>query len=283
MVVVAGALLAGCAAKAPTGEQPGAKRLTDPVELIGQGLVLENGSHGPQLCLGAIATSLPPQCGGPDIANWNWATVSGETSVSGTTEGSYVLIGHFDRVANVFTLTRPAVPSAQYQGPPVGLEPETVDLGTPCVAPAGGWGVVDPAKATEASLERTSARAARMAGYADLWLDQSRSTSPGTNDPTRLILNVAFTRDLKARERELRKTWGGALCVTKAPRTQDEIRRIQDQVTKAAGPAALSSASGRGVVELEVIYDDGTLQDDFDHDYGKGVVRVSSALSPRTG
>src|SRR5215218_9391648 len=106
VVVVAGALLAGCAAQAPTGEQPGAKRPTDPVELIGQGLVLENGSHGPQLCLGAIATSLPPQCGGPDIANWDWAKVSGESSVAGTTEGSYIVIGHFDRVANVFTLTR---------------------------------------------------------------------------------------------------------------------------------------------------------------------------------
>jgi hypothetical protein len=245
VVVAAGALLAGCAGQAPTGGRPGsAQGAPDPVELIGQGLVLQDRSHGPQLCLGAIAASLPPQCGGPDIANWDWSKVSGETSMSGTTDGSYVVIGHFDRAANVFTLTRAAIPSAQYQGPPVSLEPEPVDLGTPCVEPAGGWGVVDPAKVTDASLERTSARAAQMAGYADLWLDQSDSTSTGANDPTRLILNVAFTRDLKARERDLRKTWGGALCVSKAPRTEEEIGRIQDQVTKAAGPAALSSGAG---------------------------------------
>jgi hypothetical protein len=199
------------------------------------------------------------------------------------TYGSYVVIGHFDRAANVFTLTRPVIPSAEYQGPPVPSEPEPVDLDTPCAEPAGGWGVVDPAKATDASLERTSARAARMAGYADLWLDQSGSTSTGANDPTRLILNVAFTGDLQGRQRELRETWGGALCVSKASRTEEEIRRIQDQVEKAAGLAGLSSAGGRGVVELQVIYDDGTLQDEFDHKYGQGVVRVSSALRVHTG
>jgi hypothetical protein len=281
VMMAAGALLAGCATQASTGAQPGsAKRSPVPVELIGQGLVLQDGSHGPQLCLGAIAFSLPPQCGGPDIANWDWNKVSGETSQRATTEGSYVVIGHFDRAANVFRLTRPAIPSAQYQGPPVPLEPEPVDLGTRCKEPAAGWGVVDTAKATDASLDRTSARAAQMAGYADLWLDQSRSANPEANDPRRLILNVAFTRDLKARERELRKTWDGALCVSKASRTEDGIERIQGQVEKAAGPAALSIAGRRGVVELRVIYDDGTLQDDFDRDYGKGVVRVSSALSP---
>src|SRR4051812_3796459 len=80
VMVATGALLAACATQAPTAGPPGSARLlTDPVELVGQGLVLQNASHGPQLCLGPVAFSLPPQCGGPDIANWDWGKVSGET------------------------------------------------------------------------------------------------------------------------------------------------------------------------------------------------------------
>ena len=39
-------------------------------ELIGYGLVLESTEHGPQLSLGAIAASYPPQGGGPANATW---------------------------------------------------------------------------------------------------------------------------------------------------------------------------------------------------------------------
>ena len=75
---------------------------SDAVELIGHGLVLSNRSHGSQLCLGAVAASSPPQGGGPDLPNWDWDKVEGQTSKSGTTFGAYVVIGQFDTTAHTF-------------------------------------------------------------------------------------------------------------------------------------------------------------------------------------
>jgi hypothetical protein len=160
--------------------------------------------------------------------------------------------------------------------PPTRPAHEYVPPGTPCDEPAGGWRVHDPRRTTYESLDATAVRARRLAGYPGLWLDQPR----GNTDPTRLVLNFAFTHDLAARERDLRETWGGALCVSEAPRTERELLRIQDAAAAAAGRGFLSASSGHGVVRLEVIHDDGSLQARFDEEYGDGVVDVSSALTP---
>ena len=98
------------------------------------------------------------------------------------------------------------------------------------------------------------------------------------NDPTKLVVNVRVVGDPAAAEAELRKVWGGALCVTEARRTEAELRRIQREVAKA--PGMMTASSGRDVVDLEVAYDDGSLQQRFDEAYGEGVVRVSSAIFP---
>jgi hypothetical protein len=265
-----------------TGQSSGGTRSVSPVELVGQGLVLENRSHGPQMCLGGIAASSLPQCAGPDIPNWDWAKVGGETARSGTTEGSYVVVGHFDVAADTFTLTRPAIPSSAYDGPPVGFQPERAALGTPCSEPTDGWRVLEPGKTTDDSVDLTVARAREMDGYAGLWLDETRSANVGRNDPTQFILNVAFTRDLQARERDLRKSWGGALCVSRLLHSEKALERIRDEVFAATRSQALVAGGGHDYVPLEVIYDDGTLQDQLDRRYGAGVVTVSSALSPYT-
>jgi len=59
-------------------------------------MVLESPDHGPQLCLGGVDESLPPQCGGPDIVGWDWESVSDEESRSGTTWGEYTVVGTYD-------------------------------------------------------------------------------------------------------------------------------------------------------------------------------------------
>jgi hypothetical protein len=293
-LVAAGVLLAGCGAQPSEtagnqgpppqrGQADTAARSASPVELVGQGLVLQNSSHGPQLCVGAITASSVPQCDGPDIPNWDWGKVGGETSRSGTTEGDYVVIGNFDVAGDTFTLTRPAIPSSEYDGPPVGSQPEQAALGTPCNEPAGGWRVLDPVKTTDDSVEVSVARAREMAGFAGVWIDRSPSTKSALNDPSLFILNVAFTRDLEARERDVRKTWGGALCVSQSVRTEKQLERIRDDVFEAARPQVLTAGGGHDYIPLGVIYDDGTLQRQFDKQYGEGVVKVSSALSPYTG
>jgi hypothetical protein len=252
------------------------------VELIGSGLVLESRQHGPQLCLGPIAASYPPMGGGPAITNWDWSQVSGQESYAGTTWGVYTLIGTY--VDRAFTMTRPPVE---------GYEPEDeadADLDpftTPCPPPPGGWRVIDSARTTEETLERTIAVAEALPGYASLWLDQSINPAAGVdeddvrwamNDPKKLILNVAVTDDVAGAEALLRTTWGGPLCVSATGHTKEELRRVRDALEDEV--EMLSSGTRQDRVHLEVVYDDGTLQRALDERYPGGVVVINSALRP---
>ncbi|MDT0344625.1 hypothetical protein [Streptomyces litchfieldiae] len=82
--------------------------------------VLESGDHGPQLCH-SVMESLPPQCGGPDITNWDWSAVEAETA-NGTTWGMYALTGTWD--GERFTLTEPAAAPDPGAGGPEVVEPD---------------------------------------------------------------------------------------------------------------------------------------------------------------
>jgi hypothetical protein len=246
--------------------------------------VLEGDGHGPQLCLGGVATSLPPQCGGPDIVGWDWAAVEGEESANGTTWGDFHVVGTY--ADGVFTLTEtPGEPQPPDDG-------DDTDFTSPCPEPAGGWAVVDPALATQAALDDANTFAATLPGYAGSWVDQSINPAsadgvdPGDeellNDPALLVLNVRFTGELDQREAELREHWGGALCVSAAEHTDAELQQIQTEIGDT--PGFLSS--GRGIenrVDLTVIVDDGSLQAELDDRYGEGAVLVTSALQPVDG
>jgi hypothetical protein len=249
-------------------------------ELVAHATVLEAPGTGPELCLGGVAASLPPQCSGPTVIGWDWAAVDAETA-AGTTWGNYVVVGTYD--GSAFTLTRPAVAVEEYDGPAL-AGPEEDPLTSPCPPPDGGWRVLDADTTTQESLDRTVRRAQRLPGYAEVWLDQSINHADpnrdpeAMNDPTKLVLNVRVTEDLAGAERRLRETWGGALCVSKARRTATELRAIQQELNGREG--MLFSFTGHDVVELGVVHDDGSLQRELDERYGAGVVRVQSALRP---
>ena len=290
-VLVALALLvAGCgttpppAADGPSGS-PSTSETPAPVVVRGIGLVLDDGD-GPVLCLGPVLESLPPQCGGPQLVGWDWADVEASRRAGVRWTGAYVVTGTFDGTR--LTLTEPPVPGDEYDGPRPPRSGEDDTLGTPCPEPAGGWRPVDPEKTDQRSLEEVGRVAGRLDGYAGLWWDQSVNPAYDDpdgadkefdmNDPENLVVNVAVTGDPAAAEAELRKVWGGALCVTQMQRTEAELRRIQHEVART--PGMLSASSGRDVVDLDVEYDDGSLQRVLDERYGAGVVRVHSALFP---
>lgn len=114
-------LLAGCATAAP--DTPGASSVPPPADtiaapgrVVGQATVLQKDGEAPQLCLGAVAESYPPQCSGPEIAGWDWQTVDGEESASGVTWGAYAVTGTWD--GTVFT-TESAVMLALYDPMPL--------------------------------------------------------------------------------------------------------------------------------------------------------------------
>lgn len=120
--IAAAILLAGCATTAPGSGSDGPGSSVDldaipaPGEVIGQGTVLQEDGEDPQLCLGAVAESYPPQCTGETLAGWDWDAVDGEESASGVTWGAYALTGTWD--GSVFT-TNSVVPLALYDPMPV--------------------------------------------------------------------------------------------------------------------------------------------------------------------
>jgi hypothetical protein len=86
----------------------------------GVGTVLDNGR--PELCLGPVAESWPPQCHGIPLVRWSWAEHPGTFERAGGVRwGEYVVTGTFDGVRLTVT---DAVPGA------------TIDYALPEPAPA---------------------------------------------------------------------------------------------------------------------------------------------------
>lgn len=85
-------------------------------ELIGQGTVLQSGAAPPQFCLSAVLESYPPQCSGPEIANWNWEQADQWETASGVTWGAYALTGTWN--GSVFTRTGAPIPLSLYDAMP---------------------------------------------------------------------------------------------------------------------------------------------------------------------
>ena len=270
----------GSAADEPGG-QDDVPAADDLVTTRGPVTVIDEGKgQGAKLCLGAVLTSLPPQCGGPTLVGWNWADHDGEYERSrGVRWGDFVVTGTFD--GTDFTPTE-VVPASAYEAP---LPDDSDEFATPCPEPDGGWRVLDPAKTTDATMEQTIRAASGLDGYAGLWVDQSinplstqDNVEDGMNDPTKLIINVRVTGDPEVAETTLRETWGGALCVTRAEHTHEQLRRVQDALSSTKG--VLTTSVNDQQVELEVVYDDGSLQARLDDKYGEGIVAVRSALQP---
>ncbi|WP_156384385.1 hypothetical protein [Marmoricola sp. Leaf446] len=274
-------------------------------ELVGSGWVLESPDHGPQLCLGFLMTSNPPQGSGPDITNWDWASVTGHETLDGTTWGDYTVVGTCAR--GVFTLTRPPVarPVAPVSEVP-DVDPHDFDDDpgptaspvsdvAPCVPPPGGWRVVDHATTTAEAMEDTLHAASLLPGFVDSWLEDLDTSLDGELDdsgepldagrlpePDQAVLHVVVSGDARQTEATLRRTWGGALCVTRRVGiTAQRLRRIVEEVH--IRPGVLTTSAGRSRVSAYVVHDDGSLQDELDGRYGPGRVHVHSALRPYRG
>lgn len=242
--------------------------------------VLDDGD-GPELCLGGVLESYPPQCGGPALVGWDWADHDGDhEQARGTRWGEFVVTGAFD--GDTFTV-REVVPGSGYDAPP---SPDD-DFETACPEPDGGW-VVDPDRVSETDYEAAMQAAGRLDDYAGSFVDTSRDPrtpeqvdqdfAAGNDDAAWWIVNVAVTGDPAAAEAAIREVWGGGVCVTTADVTYRELRRIQHAVTAARVPGFLGSGSEADAVELGVVHDDGSIQAWADDQFGEDRVVVRSAL-----
>ena len=244
--------------------------------------VLESPDHGPQLCH-AVALSLPPQCGGPDVVGWDWDLVEYE-SAGGTRWGDYLVTGAWDEAAMTFTLTEPATNGAEAPESERAIDP-VPDFRSPCPTPAGGWRPLDPTKATHEAMDRALAAARAEPEFAGAWLDQSYLREPGVsesdaNDPQRIVLNLRFAGDLGRHDAQIRAIWGGALCLSQASRPLSELESIRGEVTAQVGQLSSSLDEVAGVVHVTVPVATEREQEQMDVRFGPGVVVLNSWLRP---
>lgn len=76
-------------------------------------MVMDTGR--PEICLGPVAESYPPQCGGPEITNWDWSAQKGMFDQQGKFRwGSFAVTGTWD--GSAFTVDG-AIPGALYDVP----------------------------------------------------------------------------------------------------------------------------------------------------------------------
>lgn len=242
--------------------------------------VLESEEHGPELCLGAVLDSLPPQCDGVPVEGWDWADVGGEESRGGTTWGDFHVVGRYD--GDSFSVTE--------AGPPKPSHFDDDPIGTPCDEPAGGWAPVDAALASHEHASRAAQTARKEPDFSGVWFDYYGETDPDAQSDAEaygdIILNVAFTNDLDRHERELREIWGGPLCLQQHERTYRELLAIQNDLTP-EGARELdleilgsSTSEVNGTVEIEVVVVHPDTQERLDERYGDGVVVVRGRLAP---
>lgn len=260
--------------------------------VLGIGTVLDEGS-GPMLCLGSIAFSLPPQCSGPAVADWDWAEHPDAESVNGVTWGDYTMVGAWDGTTFTPSEVRETTPGDRPE------EDVTALFDSPCEAPEGGWVPLDPATTTADALSSAHRVAEALPDYAISWGDQSINPhwqetqdlheSGGTpslevqqamNDPAYTILNVGVTDDVAGAEAAVREVWGGPLCVTRFVNTHARLREVAKDLRELPGGLDSGYGSIGNTVEISVIHDDGSIQAWADEEYGEGVVALTSALQP---
>jgi hypothetical protein len=128
----AGAGTPSSAADAPPGASLGSLWPAPPEgDVLAQGTVMDVGGEV-ELCLGAVAESYPPQCGGMPITNWSWDDVEGSETSGDITWGSYAVQGSYDGEA--FTVSQPPIMLALYDPmmteDPTGGEPGEGDEAT---------------------------------------------------------------------------------------------------------------------------------------------------------
>lgn len=263
----------------------------DPGQLLeGSGTVLED-ANGPQLCLGGVAESYPPQCSGIPLVGWDWNAVDDEDSASGTTWGDFHVVGTYD--GEVFTVTD--------AGP---VDRATVAVGgdrdftTPCPEPEGGWVADDPGRAGDEAFGAGAALAQALPGYVTLWVDYVGDHTPEELDqlamegkPVLKIMNVVVTEDVAGAEAAIREAWGGPLCVTQREgHTESELMAIRQQaerfITEELGLEQTWSSEGAVglAAEVGVVVDPGGAgQTALDERYGPGMVKLFPALTPVAG
>lgn len=243
------------------------------------GTVLDGGDHGPELCLGSVAESLPPQCSGVELVGWDWSAVEGEQSASGTTWGEFDLVGTYDGTS--FTVVEVVGPATYEPG-----VADPVEAG--CSEPPGGWTSVDVSLATDEDLTAAVQAAEAEPDSAGAWIDYVEEVTDDLVPVPAggIILTAAFRGEVERHTTEIRELWGGPLCVVEHERTQRELMGIQSELSGGMGQelglqttwSATDMVSN--TVQLGVVVADEATRGAVNERYGEGAVVLVPALVP---
>jgi hypothetical protein len=280
LVLVVSFLIISTACADPPDDPAGPSAEQDPLTHEANTTVLESPEHGPELCLGGVAESLPPQCSGLPVAGWEWDQVEGEESVRGTTWGDFHVVGTYD--GDTFTV---------FDVGPMEREPSRGDpVDTLCPEPEGGWTSPDLSKASDPDLVALMRAVEEEPDFAGFWIDYVvEPAGEEVVEPGDIIANVAFTGDVESHTDMIRTLWGGPLCLVQHERTYEELRRIQRELSDGAAAELGLEVLGSGVsqhdnvVEVGVVVADEAAVAAVEERYGTGAVLLVPALEPVPG
>lgn len=239
--------------------------------------VLDRPSHGPRICLSTIRQSIPPQCEGMAVTDWDWGQAEGEETAQGASWGRFHVVGTFE--GGSFALAEEPTP---WQGD---SQADDARVETACPEPEGGWRPVDPGRATQEDLQAASGAASAEPDFSGLWIDYMGEPSFDSAIES-VVLNVAFTGDLSRHETEIRQHWGGALCMVQHPRTLKRLQSIQAEVSGRVGEELGLQTLDSGIdevhnqVRLSVVVIDEQSRAALDARYGEGAVQVTAVFRP---
>lgn len=254
LILSAAATLAGCgsAANDPPVDATTFRDVDADSHVVGHGILMQVTSTAPiQLCVGPVAESYPPQCGGPTIVgDVDWDVVKTERANGVTWTSSEVwAIGRFTPQAGkagTFTLTKPLQAKPPAGIPEAAAEP--VDLPQLCTDPyAGGGSRTEDGADTSALTDRMTS----LDGYVSSWVSDGSS-----------LFNVLVTGDAAAAHRELRTVWKGGLCVEQRDLPTDaDLSAAQQALGQQAKDLGLLTFGGdaQGTLGVEATFvDDAT-------------------------
>lgn len=234
---------------------PDQARVADPGDLlVGSGMLMQRSANGPvELCVGGVAESYPPQCGGPRIVgDVDWDALEPERA-SGVTWTNDVVwaVGRLDPDAGesgTFTLERPLSLT-----PPKGFPlptPAPVTFPQLCDDPYAGGG-----RRGGGSPDAQNALGERLTsldGYIGSWVSDGSS-----------LYNVLVTGDADAAHAALRKVWKGGLCVEQRDLpTEADVRAAQEALgTKVEGLLGSGGDVTQGKLDVHVTVLDSRTRD----------------------
>lgn len=109
--------------------------------------------------------------------------------------------------------------------------------------------------------------------------DETATTRWGAYGMTGTYDGTAFTVASTPVPLALFDSIAGPVLTCDGTATDDELAEIQETVAELLGPdVQLGSGAENGCLWVDVVWDDGTLQQAADDDFGAGVVRIRSAL-----